>query len=277
MRFIRCFRHDCVQGIVKGGLCFAAAAAASALFCVSFYMRASALAGGTPSLCMMDYVIALFGGMKEYVPSPTEPFLFPVEWMILVGFGSLITLRYPFFDMDNYGARVLIQAGRRSRWWLSKCLWLFVKTVLYYSVIYGTALICCLALGGTVKGAPDGLWIEAFFIIDKEMLPAVGSPAMIMALPVLLTLALNYIQMVLCMVIGEVFSFCTVLIYLIASIYLSHPLLLGGSALLVRSDLLVKEGMPSAFAIGMEAALIIFAIAAGMAMMGKKDILKKED
>ena len=277
MRFIRCFRHDCVHGIVKGGLCFAAAAAASALFCVSFYMRASALAGGTPSLCMMDYVIALFGGMKEYVPSPTDPFLFPAEWMILVGFGSLITLRYPFFDMDNYGARVLLQSGKRSRWWLSKCLWLFVKTVLYYSVIYGTVLVCCLSFGGTVKGAPDGLWIEAFFVIDKEMLPVSGPPVLMMLMPVLLTLTLNYIQMVLCMIIGEVFAFCGVLVYLIASIYLSHPLLLGGSALLVRSGLLVKDGMPSVSAIGAEAVLIILAVAAGLVMFGKKDILKKED
>ena len=87
------------------------------------------------SASFADYWFFLYGGMKEYIPSPGNPFLFPVVWILLFVTPAFLVLNYPVRNMQDIGTQILVYGKSRSSWWMSKCFWNFICTILFHLII----------------------------------------------------------------------------------------------------------------------------------------------
>lgn len=281
MKFIKCFRNDVRQGVLREWFYFIPILGLTVIFCVDFYRRIDSICNYTGyggNRCFLDYVIFIFGGMRKYIPSPDEPFLFPAIWIVLVCYISFLTLRYPYDDLEGYGQQIILKAGKRDRWWLSKCLWVCAKTFLYYILIYLVILLCCKAAGGTATGYPDPFYAETVFYIKAGNMPQEPWSAMlILLLPFLMSLTVNLVQLLLGLLCGVAFSFLVSLILFVSSAYYLNPFMPGNGGMLIRSTLINVEGIAPHLVILIYICTSAAALIFGMYWFRRKDILKKED
>lgn len=281
MRFIRCFRNDVRQGILREWYYFMPILVLAVIFCIDFYRRTNSICnylGYQGNRCFLDYVIFIFGGMQEYFPSPDNSFLFPAIWIVTTGYASFLTLRYPYDDLEGYGQQIILKAGKRSRWWMSKCLWMCAKTLFYYILIYLVILLCCKVMGGTAAGYPDPFFIEKIFYIKAGSMPREFQDILLLLfLPFLMSLTINMVQLVLGLLCGVAFSFLVSLILLVGSAYYLNPVMLGNGGMLIRSSLINVAGLDPRLVILIYICIWVVALIFGMYWFQRKDILRKED
>jgi len=83
---------------------------------ISSYQDVSGISAG-------DHLFYIFGGMKEYIPSPSDPFQIPYLWLINHLLILYFTLHYASDDLSGVGQQMIYRAGGRIKWWVSKCIW----------------------------------------------------------------------------------------------------------------------------------------------------------
>lgn len=92
--------------------------------------------------------VCMFKGGKYLTPDQiSDSYVLPAFWLgiqIVIGF---LVGYYPVNDMHTYGQQVLIRSKKRTKWWISKCVW-NVATVIYcYVVMYGAMAVVCKIIG----------------------------------------------------------------------------------------------------------------------------------
>lgn len=191
-----------------------------------------------------DLALFIFGGMKEYIPSPYDPFPFPSLWLLLLIFPCFITLWYPYNNLHGIGQNILCKMKSRTIWWFSKCFWCSIVVTGYFFIIWIVIFIATFIFGfqATFDISP---FMTSVFELDTYMPFDCGweiSTQLIFA-PWLVALLLSLLQMVLSLFIHPVFSLSISVIVLLASAYYCSPLLLGNYAMIIRSDQIMPEGM----------------------------------
>ena len=100
----------------------------------------------------------IFGGIKEYIPSPNDPFQIPYLWILNHLLILYFTLHYASDDLSGIGQQMIYRAGGRIKWWVSKCIWNFTSVVSYYIVSYHVLIALALyyQLGFIAAQSHDG-------------------------------------------------------------------------------------------------------------------------
>ena len=60
-----------------------------------------------------DVMFYVFGGMREYIPSPNEPFTIPYLWFLNHLLILYFTLHYASDDLSGVGQQMIYRAGGR--------------------------------------------------------------------------------------------------------------------------------------------------------------------
>lgn len=102
-----------------------------------------------------DLLLSVLDGMKEFHYEDGEPFLFPALWIFVFLLLLYFTLRYPSENLGGIGKSMLILSQRRKTWYLSKCVWCVSFVLMYFAVLYLTAFLTCICLGGEVTLQPS--------------------------------------------------------------------------------------------------------------------------
>lgn len=84
-----------------------------------------------------------------------SPFLFPALWIFVFLLLLYFTLRYPSENLNGIGKSMLILSQHRKTWYLSKCVWCVSFVLMYFAVLYLTAFLTCICLGGEVTLQPS--------------------------------------------------------------------------------------------------------------------------
>ena len=280
MRFIKDLVFDFRQGILRSGTLLLVPAVIAAVTFFDFYAKARRyLEQGMiqSTVDYGDYWFYLYGGMCEYIPSPDNPFQFPAVWILIFLVLPFIILNYPFRDMYGVGQQILVRSGRRSLWWLSKCCWNFCGTVLYHLIIQAAGLVLSLAFGVEISNRIHMDFINLVFNIRyQEVWNPSSLPVAALLLPVLVSAAINMLQMTVSLFIRPMFGFFSVAVLLLASAYLLSPLLIGNYAMAFRYDWVLKAGV--SMEAGMRIAVILLLLAAltGLVRFWLYDILESE-
>ena len=148
MIFFKLWRHDLRYGLSKRLLLYLLVAFGQAfLFCKGFSNWIGNMSGlpeiGELSDTFGNYMIYLFQGMDEYVATPDKAFEFPAMWILIFLCGNALTLTYPLRDLEGVGQQLLIRSGRRRHWWLAKCGWEIVSSVVYLLLLWLGVLCYC--------------------------------------------------------------------------------------------------------------------------------------
>ena len=107
MKYIKLLKFDIQNGILKKKKVYAIAFIIAAVFCFDFSnsVKIFKLTGQNQSVSFADCILYIYGGMREYIPSPTNPFVFPVIWVLVFLPLCFFTLNYPYQDMQSFGQK----------------------------------------------------------------------------------------------------------------------------------------------------------------------------
>lgn len=280
MRFIKDLVFDIRQGILRSGTLLLVPTVIAAVTFFDFYAKARRyLEQGMIHSTMDygDYWFYLYGGMCEYIPSPDNPFQFPAVWILVFLVLPFVLLNYPFRDMFGVGQQILVRSGQRSLWWLSKCCWNFCGTVLYQLIIQAAGLVLSLVFEVEISNRIHMDFINLVFNIRyQEVWNPSSLPVAALLLPMLVSAAINMLQMTLSLFIRPMFGFFAVAVLLLASAYLLSPLLIGNYAMAFRYDWMLKAGVSMGVGMRMAAILLLLAVLSGLVRFRLYDILESE-
>ncbi|UJW58020.1 hypothetical protein HXZ66_11695 [Bacillus sp. A116_S68] len=280
MRFYKLLKYDVKNGFRLGLINLLVIALFVSAFCVDFYLRKSGaymFDDSTPVGTFIDYLFYMFAGIKEYVPSRTDGFIFPVKWLLLHLFILYSTLYYPNRDLSSLGLNILLRTKGRMAWWLSKSLWNMSYVLACYLVIFLTVLVFCL-----IMQEPISLNITPMFVNDlleaDSPFDTFSAPLVyiILFFPLFISMALNLLQMTLVLFIKPLYSFGVMAVTLLASAYLLTPFLPGNYAMPIRSEHVVENGVQAGGGVMMVLILIATSFIAGCIYFRRYDILNDD-
>lgn len=226
-----------------------------------------------------DYFLALTGGcgQPQVLDGGKLDFVMPVMWLMFVLWILFCSLYYPFLDLYGVGKHLMILSGGRGVWWLSKCAWAAVNTLVNYLLIFAASFLC-----GLCFGAKPGM--EANWYLARELNMRTDSlttettwdlwPVFFISL--LVMIALSLFQLALSAAVKPLFSYLLVSAYLFAGAYLQSPDLLGNYTMAARSSQLVTTGLAAGPGVLLSLWVIAASIAAGYLIFQHKDILGGE-
>lgn len=273
------FRNDFFYGILSKWYKFLPLAVFSLVFCISMYTTAKFLSefyDASINLSTIDYILNLFKGKEVYVPSPDNPFIIPVMWLIPNLYISFIIANYPTNDLSGVGKNILLQSKSRTKWYLNKCLWGVTSVLICYIMIY-IAPICFSIVNGnfsfkvTNNDMVAGL-LEADYSKANETLLILH----VIILPVLTSIAISLFQILLEFLLKPIYSYTVIAVVLIASVYFYTPILIGNLPIMLRSDFVIDNGINLWIGIAINVFVIAMSVIIGCIYFNKRDILEKE-
>lgn len=281
MRFYKLVKYDLINGICHRWYHYAGGAVIALLFFGDFTIRILGYAGdaaGLPEgISVTDYLLYFFQGKEAFVKGQQGAFLFPAGWMLLFLYSAWLMLEYPLSNLTGHGIQVITRTGKRRAWWLAKCIWTAVGTMVYFSVIYLTLLLVCRIFG-----------IDISFSYAKDIssnllkLSFLQHPSkqdfllLLVILPVLTAIALNLMQLCLGLFAKRIYGFAVAALVLLASAYYQSPLAVGNYAMVKRNILVMPWGVAAWQGILVNMGLIFCSVITGLWRVKNYDILIKE-
>lgn len=280
MKFYKLLAYDMRNGFRSGLTKLFIISLLVSAFCIDFYMRKKStyfFDPVTPSGTSIDYLFYIFAGIKEYIPSLNDEFIFPAKWLLLHLFILYSTLYYPDRDLSSIGLNILIRTKGRFSWWISKSIWNICYVTACYLVIFLTVYTF-----GLVINEPISLEITPMFVNDLLLAESTFDTfssklvPVIILLPLLVSISLNLLQMTCSLLIKPIYSFGLMGIILLASAYLMRSFFIGNYAMPIRSEYVVKNGLQMSTGVILSSVIIIFSFLIGVIYFKRYDILDEE-
>ena len=283
MIFFKLWRHDLRYGLSKRLLLYLLVAFGQAfLFCRGFSNWIGNMSGlpeiGELSDTFGNYMIYLFQGMDEYVATPDKAFEFPAMWILIFLCGNALTLTYPLRDLEGVGQQLLIRSGRRRHWWLAKCGWEIVSSVVYLLLLW-LGVLCYCAIFQIPITLEINEWLVSVMASWEITSPLNPGEVWLwlIAGPMLFMILLNLVELAVGLLLGTIWGFTADCVILLLSAYWMNPWLPGNYVMFLRSRWLIPEtGLALSHGIWLMLAGSLCMILIGGIFFSRKDILRKE-
>ncbi|MCD8300801.1 MAG: hypothetical protein LUC41_06485 [Clostridiales bacterium] len=226
------------------------------------------------------YVMYLFRGMQAVSRNTVgNRIQIPVLWGLIMILPLFITLQYPFRDMTGYGTQLLLRSGKRRTWWLSKCGWDLISTVIYFLLLYATTAVYCL-----IRGLPvtlDAPWqpmlcifMDADIMITGDQVLTAGQTAFfLLLLPFLTVAALDLLEMFLSLITRPVYGLLICVAIVAASMFSSSPILFTNYGDLTRCGAFIYGGLKGYVGVVICLVIMIGSVIGGTVLFHRRDIL----
>lgn len=228
----------------------------------------------TPTLG--DFLLYAFGGCDLYIFDLDRPFAIPFQWLLLILLAIYINFDLTEESSAGVNVQLLLRAGDKKQYWLSKILCITISTSLYFMLGVIVTLGCGSALGGVSSLEIDNLILNVMNL--SSMVPrGATSPAFI---PTLLMvwfaiLTITLLQQLISLFIKPIGSFLVMAVFLFLSAYFMKPFFFGNYAMMIRNALLCEGGVDAAEGILILSLVSLASIAGGCVVYDRKDILSK--
>ncbi len=276
--FYKCLKYDLKCGLLKEYKKYIVAIGLFIIIGFDFFIKMSDI-----EITVPDYLFYLFFGMEEYVPSPGNKFRFPALWVAVILYVSYITLYYPYKDLKGYGKNILLNTQSKKTWYLSKCMWVTVSTIIYFvigfvvlslfAIISGAEITADVSSNAVIKLIPFITTEQNLFYNDAIYYKVT---LLHFILPVVICVMNNLFQLFLSLFIKPFFSFIFTVSYTIASAYYLKSFMLGNYAMIARSNIFINNGVDFAKGLIISLCVILVVIISGTVLFSKQDILNKE-
>lgn len=276
--FYKCLKYDLKCGLLKEYKKYIIAIGLFIIIGFDFFIKMSDI-----EITVLDYLFYLFFGMEEYVPTPGNKFRFPALWVAVILYVSYITLYYPYKDLNGYGKNILLNTQSKKTWYLSKCMWVTVSTIIYFLVGFVVLSLFAIISGAEITADVSSKVVIKFipFITTEQNLfynDAIYYKVTILhfVLPVIICVMNNLLQLFLSLFIKPFFSFIFTVSYTIASAYYLKCFMLGNYAMIARSNIFIDNGVNFTDGLIISLGVILVVIISGTVLFSKQDILNKE-
>lgn len=228
----------------------------------------------TPTLG--DFLLYAFGGCDLYIFDLDRPFAIPFQWLLLILLAIYINFDLTEESSAGLNVQLLLRAGDKKQYWLSKILCITISTSLYFMLGVIVTLGCGSALGGVSSLEIDNLILNVMNLssmIPREATSPAFIPTLLMVWFAILTITL--LQQLISLFIKPIGSFLVVAVFLFLSAYFMKPFFFGNYAMMIRNALLCEGGVDVAEGILILSLVSLASIAGGCIVYDRKDILSK--
>lgn len=228
----------------------------------------------TPTLG--DFLLYAFGGCDLYIFDLDRPFAIPFQWLLLILLAIYINFDLTEESSAGVNIQLLLRAGNKKQYWLSKILCITISTSLYFMLGVIVTLGCGSALGGISSLEIDNLILNVMNLssmIPREATSPAFIPTLLMVWFAILTITL--LQQLISLFIKPIGSFLVVAVFLFLSAYFMKPFFFGNYAMMIRNALLCEGGVDVAEGILILSLVSLASIAGGCIVYDRKDILSK--
>lgn len=283
MRFIKNILFDIRNGITKHYMLFLCPLVLTAFLAADCIKNIKAFieinTGGNVENSFGNVWMYIYGGMEKYVSSVDNPFKFPIVWTTIFVFAALLVLIYPTKDMLGIGTHVVVSGGSRGKWWFSKVIWNMASTLIYHAIIICTLILACLMAGIEIKPGININLLQALCEFEsvgdfkmKETLPIA-----VFFLPIVISVAMNLLQMTLTLFINPNYSFIISCSVMILSAYLMTPFAVYNYAMSLRYSYIYNHGIKYQYGFVVALAIAVISVIIGYFRFLNYDIIKKDD
>ena len=228
----------------------------------------------TPTLG--DFLLYAFGGCDLYIFDLDRPFAIPFQWLLLILLAIYINFDLTEENSAGVNVQLLLRAGDKKQYWLSKILCITISTSLYFMLGVIVTLGCGSALGGVSSLEIDNLILNVMNLSSMVPREATGPafiPTLLMVWFAILTITL--LQQLISLFIKPIGSFLAMAVFLFLSAYFMKPFFFGNYAMMIRNALLCEGGVDAAEGILILSLVSLASIAGGCVVYDRKDILSK--
>lgn len=274
----KCLKYDLKCGLVKDYKKYLIAVGLFLVAAVDFYIKTDGI-----EITVFDYYFYIFFGMEKHVPLPGSKFKFPALWMAVMMYSSYITLYYPYKDLNGYGKNIILFSQDKKVWYLSKCVWAFVSTAVYFSLAFIVVGVFALVVGAepscdlsmqTVTKLLPYLTAEKPLFSDDSMYYELG--IIYYFLPITVAVTNNLIELFMSLFIKPFYAFIITVSYAVVSVYYLNGFMIGNYAMLGRNTAFISDGVNLKNGYIICFVVIISVAVIGMNVFKKQDILNRE-
>lgn len=275
MNWLKLLRHDLRYGLIRWR--YLLIFPLSALPCIPCYTDAQlANVSGT----WMDYMLYCFKGSVPVTASPEMSLALPIFWVLAMAGSLLLNLDYFLSDLTQAGQQIMIRSKTRQGWYLSKCAWKLCSCMLYTMLLCTSVLLFTLLSGGTVSLQCTPSVMEIYLselTVEPTLLSGLPGFIAVVLMPLVTLMALNMLQMAVCLLVRPIIGFLISMAILVFSVYCNLPFALGNGAMAIRSALLVPGGISPGFATLTSMAILLASAILGAWKFQNTDILGLEE
>lgn len=275
MNWLKLLRHDLRYGLIRWR--YLLIFPLSALPCIPCYSGVQlANVPGT----WMDYMLCCFKGSVPVTASPEMSLALPIFWIMAMAGSLLLNLDYFLSDLTQAGQQIMIRSKTRQGWYLSKCAWNLCSCMLYMMLLCTSVLLFTLLSGGTVSLQCTPSVMEIYLselTVEPTLLSGLPGFIAVVLMPLVTLMALNMLQMAVCLLVRPIIGFLISMAILVFSVYCNLPFALGNGAMAIRSALLVPGGISPGFATLTSMAILLASAILGAWKFQNTDILGLEE
>lgn len=223
-----------------------------------------------------DFLLYAFGGCDLYIFDLDRPFAIPFQWLLLILLAIYINFDLTEESSAGLNVQLLLRAGDKKQYWLSKILCITISTSLYFMLGVIVTLGCGSALGGVSSLEIDNLILNVMNLssmVPREATSPAFIPTLLMVWFAILTITL--LQQLISLFIKPIGSFLVMAVFLFLSAYFMKPFFFGNYAMMIRNTLLCEGGVDAAEGILILSLVSLASIAGGCVVYDRKDILSK--
>lgn len=223
-----------------------------------------------------DFLLYAFGGCDLYIFDLDRPFAIPFQWLLLILLAIYINFDLTEESSAGLNVQLLLRAGDKKQYWLSKILCITISTSLYFMLGVIVTLGCGSALGGVSSLEIDKLILNVMNLssmVPREATSPAFIPTLLMVWFAILTITL--LQQLISLFIKPIGSFLVMAVFLFLSAYFMKPFFFGNYAMIIRNALLCEGGVDAAEGILILSLVSLASIAGGCVVYDRKDILSK--
>lgn len=275
MNWLKLLRHDLRCGLIRWR--YLLIFPLSILPCIPCYTDAQ-LANVTGT--WMDYMLYCFKGSVPVTASPEMSLALPIFWIMAMAGSLLLNLDYFLSDLTQAGQQIMIRSKTRRGWYLSKCAWNLCSCILYMMLHCTSVLLFTLLSGGTVSLQSTPSVMEIYLselTVEPNLLSGLPGFIAVVLMPLVTLMALNMLQMAVCLLVRPIIGFLISMAILVLSVYCNVPFVLGNGAMAIRSALLVPGGISPGFATLTSMAILLASAILGAWKFQNTDILGLEE
>ena len=230
----------------------------------------------------MDYMLYLFKGTEpiaKYDGILTQVRM-PIVWILSVTGCLFLNLDYLPKELSFSGQNVFVRSNSRKWWYLSKCVWNLCSCALYFFLAVLTAAIAVLMTGAnfSLENTPEvSKVVFGAVILEPLNLNSLIGILISFVLPYITVAALSLLEMLLCLRFKPVMSFIICICILVLSVYWDSPFAIGNGAMVIRSEYIANNGLPTMPSLLFPLLVIFVCIAGGITWFKYVDILDLEE
>lgn len=225
-----------------------------------------------------DMVMWMLKGMKKIETGRhmnidiSSVYIFP---NVIIAF---IVGNYIIKDLYGYGKSVLLKAGSRINWWISKCIWCLVSALVCYGMMYiviAVAGIC----SGSFSISPTQDVCCYMLNMDRQYIENVDIERLmlsVMGTSLVMTMTLNMIQITIGLILSPTIGYMAVMIFLVVAAFSDSPVIITLYCMAVRSGLYMPSGYKIAPALVIMFIMIMVCAIAGAVYSSHMDIISKK-